>query len=89
MDSIENAQNVAIIKEKLNNLEDRVTELAGNYNALSKSFFVLNENHHQINIDNATLRAELKTVKTIIMWVISPSAVFAFIIQLAKLCELI
>jgi len=89
MDSTENAQNIAVIRERLNSMDERIIELAGNYNALSKSYFVLNECHHKLEIGFAEMRAELRTVKAIIIWVISPTAVIAFLIQVSKLCGVI
>jgi len=80
---------IAVLHQKIEHVEERITELAGNYQAIQKSYYILNEHHHQLEIAVATLRAELGTVSAIIKWILSPTVVIGFLIQLAKICEVI
>jgi len=70
----ENAKNIAVIREKIGSVEDRITEQGGNYNALQKSYFILNEHHHTLEIGFAEMRAEWRTTKAWVKWLLGGSA---------------
>ena len=82
-------RDIAVLSERMGHIEERITELGGNFQAIQKSYYILNEHHHQLEIAVATLRAELGTVSAIIKWILSPTVVIGFLIQLAKICEVI
>jgi len=87
MDSTENEKHIAVITEKLYNLDERITELAGNYNALQKSYYVLNECHHKLELGFTRMETEWKTTKGWVKWVLGGSAL-TFILGLVNLFKL-
>ena len=76
-------RDIAVLSERIEHIDERITELGGNFQAIQKSYFILNEHHHKLEINVATLRAELGTIRAIIQWVISPTVLIGFLIQLA------
>jgi len=88
MSSVEdNARNIAIILEKIGNIESRIVEQGGNYNMLQKSYGVLNESHQALEIGFAEMRAEWRTTKALVKWVLGGSAL-TFILGLVNLFKL-
>jgi len=83
----ENAKNIAVILEKVESVEDRIVEQGGNYNSLQKSYFVLNESHYKLEIGFAEMRAEWRTTKAWVKWVLGGSAL-TFIIGVVNLVKL-
>ena len=78
-------RDIAVLSERIEHIDERITELGGNFQAIQKSYYILNEHHHKLEINVATLRAELGTVRAIIQWVISPTVLIGFLIQLARI----
>ena len=83
----ENAKNIAVILEKVDSVEDRITEQGGNYNALQKSYFVLNESHYKLEIGFAEMRAEWRTTKAWVKWLLGGSAL-TFLLGVVNLIKL-
>ena len=54
----------AVLAEKIEHIEERITEIAGNFQVLTKSVKVLNDNHHQLELDTAKLKASFATIKS-------------------------
>lgn len=61
---------------------DRLTDLANSYR-------VLNDNHAELAEQFSALRAEVKTTKGFLMWILSPTFVMAALLFLAKAAEVL
>lgn len=59
---------------------DRLTDLANSYR-------VLNENHTELAEQFSALRAEVKTTKGFLMWLLSPTFVMAAVSFIWKVAE--
>ena len=84
-----NDKEIAVLNEKIENIEERITELAGNYKAIQKSYSVLNEHHHQLELDMTAHTTKLNTVVGLVKWLISPAMVIALLLQLAQATKVI
>jgi len=87
----ENARNIAVILEKIanliSNLEEHIVKQGANYASLQKSYFILNESHHKLEVGFAEMRAEWRTTKAWVKWVLGGSAL-TFIIGVVNLVKL-
>lgn len=69
---------IAVIQEKLKNIDERVTEL-------SNSYKILNDNHHQLELDMMELDTQISTIANLVKWIISPGMIIALLIELARI----
>jgi len=84
LDAHENAVTIARIDERL-------TELVGNFKSLTKSYQVLNDSHSELEIRYTRMETEWVTAKNLLNWVIGGSALSLVIglVTLAKLFNII
>jgi len=78
----------AVLSEKISNIEERITELAGNHQALTKSYYVLNECHHKLELGFTRMETEWRTTKAWIKWLIGGSAL-SLLLNLVALVTII
>ena len=72
-------------------IEERITELAGNYKTISKSYKILNECHTDLELQFTIMETEWRTAKNMITWVAGGSLISLVIgvLTLAKLFNVI
>lgn len=56
---------------------------------LSKSYRVLNDNHHKLELRLTRLESRIDTVTGIIKWLISPVAIIGLFLQILQICGVI
>ena len=78
-------KDIAVLKERIKHIDDRITTLGGNYQALKKSYAVLNDHHHQLEMDILKLDTKISTVVNLVKWLISPAMILGLIIELARI----
>ena len=78
-------KDIAVLKERIKHIDERITTLGGNYQALNKSYVVLNDHHHTLELELTKLNTEIDTIKALVKWLISPAMIFAVIVELARL----
>ena len=78
-------KDIAVLNERIKHIDERITELGGNYQALKKSYTVLNDNHHQLELDMTKLDTKISTVASLVKWLISPAMILGLIIELARI----
>ena len=82
-------KDIAVLTERIKHIDKRITEIDGSCKSLKKSYNILNDHHHKIELDMNTLSTELKTCSTLIKWLVSPAMIIGLLIQLARLGGLI
>ena len=82
-------KDIAVLTERIKHIDSRITTLGGNYQALTKSYKVLNDNHHKLELDMTELSTQIKTCTALLKWLISPAMLIGLIIELARLGGLI
>lgn len=72
-------------------IDERLTDLAGNYKSLSKSYKILNDTHIVLEEKFTVMETEWKIAKTLLSWVAGGSFVSLIIgaLTLAKLFNVI
>ena len=79
----------AVLTERIKHIEERITMLGVNYAVLTKSYNVLNDHHHTLEMNVMQLDTKLSTCVSLIKWLISPAMIIALILELARLSGVI
>ena len=61
--------------ETLEILTERITELTKDVKSLAKSYKILNDNHHKLELGYTELRTEWETNKSWIKWILGSSLI--------------
>ena len=59
---------------------ERITDLA-------KSYRVLNDSHHRLELELVEFRTEIETVTKIVKWLLTPSALFSAAVAVFKFLQ--
>lgn len=72
-------------------LTERITELAHDMKSLAKSYKILNDNHHKLELGYMELKTEWTTNKAWIKWILGSSLIGTVIslVSLLKMFKLI
>lgn len=68
---------------------DRITEIQEDSKDLRKSYGILNDHHHSLEINVNTLSTQLHTAIQILKFFISPGVAVLIIVDLLRMCGII